>query len=78
LEKGKNLEREKNIILRSNKNELKEEYNYEDIMELFFRNKKEGEEGEGEEGKVKTSIENAISAGVSFIPNDIYVSLSIA
>ena len=64
-----NLKRECELILRSNKNELKEEYNYEDIMELFFRNKKEkdtGEEreeegeGEGEGGEEEEIIEDSI------------------
>ena len=37
------------IILRTNKDELKDVYTYEDIMELFFRYKKEKDEG-GDEG----------------------------
>ena len=36
------------LILRTNKDELKDVYTYEDIMELFFRYKKEKNEGSGE------------------------------
>ena len=59
------LKPECELILRSNKDELKEIYTYEDIMELFFRYKKEkdtgsdeesGEEGEESEEIIEESI----------------------
>ena len=43
------LKPECELILRTNKDELKEIYTYEDIMELFFRYKKEKDTGSGEE-----------------------------
>jgi hypothetical protein len=59
------LKPECELILRSNKDELKDIYTYEDIMELFFRYKKEkdtgndeesGEEGEESEDIIEESI----------------------
>ena len=48
------LKPECELILRTNKDELKDVYTYEDIMELFFRHKKERDtsnsEGSGDEG----------------------------
>lgn len=39
-----NLKNECELILRTNKDDLKEEYTFDDIMELFFRFKKNGED----------------------------------
>ena len=49
-----NLKQECELIIKSNKDDLKDVYTYEDIMELFFRYKKEKDsndsEGRSEEG----------------------------
>ena len=71
-----NLKQECEIILRTNKDELKDVYTYEDIMELFFRYKKEkdvgdsgGEgEGEGEEGEEEEIIEQSIIPLIEDVP----------
>ena len=60
-----NLKQECELILKSNKDELKDVYTYEDIMELFFRYKKEkdsnsGEESEGEEGEEEIIEESIV------------------
>ena len=71
------LKPECELILRSNKDELKEIYTYEDIMELFFRYKKEkdtgsdeesGEEGEEGEESEEEIIEESIVPLVEDIP----------
>ena len=41
-----NLKNECELILRTNKDDLKEEYTYDDIMELFFRYKKGSDDSE--------------------------------
>ena len=43
-----NLKQECELILRTSKDELKDVYTYEDIMELFFRYKKEKDTGDSE------------------------------
>jgi len=44
-----NLKNECELILRTNKDDLKEEYTYDDIVELFFRYKKGSEDSEERE-----------------------------
>ena len=70
-----NLKQECELILRTNKDQLKDVYTYEDIMELFFRYKKEkddtssGEgEGEGEGGEEEGGEEEEEIIEQSIIP----------
>ena len=76
-----NLKQECELILRTNKDELKDVYTYEDIMELFFRYKKEKDvgdsgseegagavEGEGEAGEEEEEEEEEEIIEQSIIP----------
>ena len=67
-----NLKQECELILRTSKDELKDVYTYEDIMELFFRYKKEKDtadsEGSGEEEEEEEIIEESIIPLIEDIP----------
>ena len=70
-----NLKQECELILRTSKDELKDVYTYEDIMELFFRYKKEkdtadieGSDEEAEEAEEEEIVEESIIPLIEDIP----------
>jgi hypothetical protein len=69
-----NLKQECELILKTSKDELKDVYTYEDIMELFFRYKKEKDtgdsegSGEQEEEEEEEIIEESIIPLIEDIP----------
>ena len=64
-----NLKQECELILRTSKDELKDVYTYEDIMELFFRYKKEKDTADSEEEEEEEEIiEESIIPLIEDIP----------
>jgi hypothetical protein len=70
-----NLKQECELILKTSKDELKDVYTYEDIMELFFRYKKEKDtgdsEGSGEQEEEEEEEEEIIEESIIPLIEDI-------